>query len=386
VEASPFYSPAERDGDPTFAGDVRAVVTGEIRPAIERYRDFLRDEYRGRARASVAVTDDPGGVGCYRASARFWSTLDLAPEEVHRAGLREMERIRAEMVEIARSEFGTDDVGAVLETVRTDPRYTFESEEAVLAYARAAVERAQAAVDGWFGFVPAARVEVRPFPAFQRQSGGGFYSAGAADGSRPGTYELGTYRPETISRAGMEATAFHETYPGHHLQVSVGLERAGLHPALQYFFSAGMGEGWALYTERLADEMGLYSGPVDRLGMLSNEAVRAARLVVDPGMHVLGWSRERAIDYMLEHTAESRGSVTAEIDRYVAVPAQATSYLLGSLEIQRLRDEAERRLGERFDMRAFHDRVLRDGTVTLPMLAASIASWIDVQESDGPGG
>jgi uncharacterized protein (DUF885 family) len=166
----------------------------------------------------------------------------------------------------------------------------------------------------------------------------------------------------------------------------VGLERAGLHPALQYFFSAGMGEGWALYTERLADEMGLYSGPVDRLGMLSNEAVRAARLVVDPGMHVLGWSRERAIDYMLEHTAESRGSVTAEIDRYVAVPAQATSYLLGSLEIQRLRDEAERRLGERFDMRAFHDRVLRDGTVTLPMLAASIASWIDVQESDGPGG
>ena len=187
--------------------------------------------------------------------------------------------------------------------------------------------------------VPAADVVVRPYPAFQKRTGGGFYTAGPP--GQPGTYLLGTYEPEKLSKAGLEATAFHETYPGHHMQASVVLERGGAHPVLKYFYNSGMGEGWALYTERLADEMGLYSGDIDRLGMLSNEALRAARLVVDPGMHVLGWSRERAIQYMLENTAESESEVAYEIDRYLAVPGQATAYLTGSLEIQRLRFEAD---------------------------------------------
>jgi len=166
------------------------------------------------------------------------------------------------------------------------------------------------------------------------------------------------------------------------MQVSVVLEKGGAHPVLKYFFNSGMGEGWALYTERLADEMGLYSGDIDRLGMLSNEALRAARLVVDPGMHALGWSRERAVAYMLENTAESEGEVGYEIDRYLAVPGQATAYLTGSLEIQRLRAEAEARLGERFDVRAFHDRVLENGTISLPMLRSEIDRWVMEQEGE----
>jgi uncharacterized protein (DUF885 family) len=373
-EDSPFYDPAARADDVGFQSAVRALVSGEIAGAMRRYRAFLIDEYRGRD--EVGVSANPDGDACYRASVWFHTSLEMDPRTIHETGLREMARIQAEMLEIARESFGTDDVPALLQTLRTDPRYTFASEDEVLSYAAAAVARAQAAVGDWFGFVPEAEVAIRPFPAYQKASGGGFYSSGSADGTRPGTYELGTYRPETISRAGMEATAFHETYPGHHLQMSVAIFGQGLHPVLRYVYVAAMAEGWGLYTESLADEMGLYSGPVDRIGMLSNEAMRAARLVVDPGMHALGWTREEAIRYMLDNTAESRGSVESEIDRYIAVPGQATAYLLGSLEIQRLRRDAEERLGDRFDIRGFHDVVLRDGAVSMPQLAAAVEAWV----------
>jgi uncharacterized protein (DUF885 family) len=374
-EDSPFYAPAARSDEAAFADSVRALVVGRIRPAMARYRDFLADEYSGRG--DVGVGANPHGDACYRASVRFHTSLPLDPRDVHETGLREMDRIQTEMLRIARESFGTDDVKGLLQTLRTDPRYTFRSEDDVLAYARAAVDRAAVAVHDWFGFVPDAEVVVKPFPAYQKASGGGFYSSGSADGTRPGTYELGTYDPTSISKAGMEATAFHETYPGHHLQMSVALYGGDVHPVLRYVYVAATAEGWGLYSERLADEMGLYSGDVDRLGMLSNEALRAARLVVDPGMHVLGWTREQAIDYMLENTAESRNSVEGEVDRYIAVPGQATAYMTGSLEIQRLRHEAEQRLGDRFDVKGFHDVVLRDGAVTLPMLREAVARWVE---------
>lgn len=376
TEASPFHDPASRAGDDTFAADVRALHEDRIEPAITRYRDFLRDEYRSGARDAVGVSANPDGQACYAASVRFHTSLPLTAQRVHDNGLREMERIQSEMRTIAERSFNTTDVPALLQRLRTDPQYTFRSEDDVLAYARRAVERAAVAVHEWFGFVPETDVVVKPFPAYQKASGSGFYSAGAEDGSRPGSYELGTYDPTHISRAGMEATAFHETYPGHHLQMSVALHGKGVHPVLRYVYVAGMAEGWGLYSERLADEMGLYTSDVDRLGMLSNEALRASRLVVDPGMHSLGWTRERAIEYMLDHTAESENSVTAEVDRYIAVPGQATAYLTGSLEIQRLRRMAADSLGDAFDVKGFHDRVLGDGAVSLPMLAESIRRWI----------
>jgi uncharacterized protein (DUF885 family) len=193
---------------------------------------------------------------------------------------------------------------------------------------------------------------------------------------------VGTYNPRGISKAGTESTAFHEAYPGHHLQVSVALMNESLPAILRFMYVSGTAEGWGLYSERLADEMGLYSSDLARLGMLSNEAYRAARLVVDPGMHVLGWTRQQAIDYMLEHTAEGIDAISGEVDRYAAVPGQATSYLVGSLEIQRLRQHAEAALGERFDIREFHDRILADGGVTLPMLGASIDAWIEQELAD----
>lgn len=373
-EDSPFYEPATRTNDATFQAELLSVLVDEIRPAMARYRDLLASEYE--ARTAVGVSNNPGGEDCYRAAVRFHTSLSMEASEIHENGLREMDRIQASMLEIARRSFGTDDVRGLLQRLRTDAEFTFGSEDEVLDYARAAVQRGKDAVGDWFGFVPDAEMIVRPFPAYQQASGGGFYSAGSADGTRPGTYELGTYMPQTISKAGMEATAFHESYPGHHLQMSVAIFGGDVHPIMSYMYVAGMAEGWGLYTERLADEMGLYSADLDRMGMLSNEALRAARLVVDPGMHVLGWTREEAIQYMLDHTADSRGSVESEVDRYLAVPGQATSYMTGSLEIQRLRRVAEETMGESFDIKGFHDRVLGNGAVSLPMLQVAIADWM----------
>ncbi len=375
-EESPFYDPAKRDDSQEFKRDYLQILSEVVYPAIRRYRTFLADEYQSRAREAIAVSSDPGGAACYGAMVVYNTSLPLDPKAIHENGHRQMERIHAEVREIGKRSFGIEDPKRLFQLVRTDRKYTFRTGDEVLEYARAAVERGKAAVPQWFGFVPKAEVVVKPFPAFMKRSGGGFYSAGSADGTRPGTYELGIYEPRKISKAGIEATAFHEAYPGHHMQVSVGLEREGLHPVLKYFFFSGSGEGWALYTERLADEMGIYSSDVDRLGMLSNEAFRAARLVVDPGMHVLGWTRQQAIDYMLANTAESQGSIESEVDRYIATPAQATAYLTGSLEIQRLRRIAEEQMGERFDIKVFHDKVIEDGTVTLGMLQRKIETWI----------
>ncbi|MFQ5529543.1 MAG: DUF885 family protein [Gemmatimonadota bacterium] len=383
AEETPFYEPAGRDGDPEFGADLAGVISDEIMPAAQRYRDFLNNEYLATAREAIAVTADPGGRDCYLASVLFYATLPLTPEDIHKTGLREIRRIQTEMREIGRRSFGTEDLDELLEVVRADPGYSFEAQEEIVRFAQDAVDRAKEAMPEWFGFVPEAEVALKPYPDFMEITGGGFYSAGAADGSTPGTYEFGIHDPAGLNRGGgFEATTFHETYPGHHMQVYVAIEGAGVHPVLKFFFTSGLGEGWALYSERLADEAGLYTADVDRLGMLSNEAFRAARLVVDPGMHALGWSRQDAVDYMLANTAASRATVESEISRYIAVPGQATSYLTGSLLIQELRGQAEAAFGDEFDIRQFHDRVIEDGTVTLSMLKSKIESWIDA-ESQG---
>jgi uncharacterized protein (DUF885 family) len=374
TEDSPFFDPARRSDDAGFTGSYKTILEGDVRAAMTEYRDFLANEYEGRDK--VGVSANPNGQLCYRTSVRYHSSLQIIPEDIHRAGLSEMSRIQTEMLRIARESFGTDDLKGLLETLRTDPQYTFETEEAVLDYARAAVERGKAEVGNWFAYAPDSPLIVIPSPAYEQDSGGGFYAAGSADRSRPATYQVGTYNPQGISKAGVEATAFHESYPGHHFQNIVAMFNEDLHPILRFMYVSGMAEGWALYTEKLADEMGLYSSDLDRLGMLSNEAFRAARLVIDPGLHVMGWTREDAIDYMLEYTASGYIGSASEIDRYIAVPGQATSYLLGSMEIQGLRREAEEQLGDDFDIRIFHDKVIANGGVSLPMLRESMKSWI----------
>ena len=374
TEDSPFFSPALRSNDADFVAAFREEYESRVVPALISYQKLLNDEYEGRD--TIGVGANPNGEQCYAASVRYWSSISMDPLEIHRAGLSQMARIQSEMLEIAKTSFGTDDVTGLLAELRTNPEYTFESEAAMLEYVTAAVGRGKAAVGAWFGNVPDAEMIIRASPPYDKDSGGGFYAAGSADGKRPASYQVGTYNPQGISKAGQESTAFHESYPGHHLQGSVAMGNESLHPILRFMFVSGSVEGWALYTERLADEMGLYSNAVARLGMLSNEAYRAARLVVDPGMHVMGWTREDATQYMLNNTAEGIDAVTQEIDRYAAVPGQATSYLLGSLEIQRLRKQAEDTLGEHFDIRQFHDRILVNGGVTIPMLETEIERWI----------
>jgi uncharacterized protein (DUF885 family) len=366
---SPFLSPAARDSSPEFRRELTAVVQGEVRGAIRRYRDHLANEYLPAAREPVGVSANPQGEACYRAAVRYHTSLSMTPEEIHQTGLREMARIRAEMRTIGERSFGTGDVSALLQTLRTDPRYTFRSREQIIRVAQDAVDRARRAVPRWFGIVPEADVVIQPYAPFQEKGAPlGQYNSASDDGSRPGVYLINTYQPEKQSRAGLESVAFHEAYPGHHLQISIAKEREGAHPVTRYFSSSGFTEGWGLYAERLADEMGLFTSDVDRMGLLSNEAHRAARLVVDAGMHALGWSRQRAIDYLLENTTLAATSAAAEVDRYVATPGQASSYMLGNLEIRRLRELQRQRLGDRFDIRAFHDRVLEDGGVTLGML------------------
>jgi len=235
-----------------------------------------------------------------------------------------------------------------------------------------------------FGRLPRAGVEIRPYPAYRENSGTGETLSSSADASRPGIYFIAVRDPTQRSIAGLESTLFHETYPGHHLQGAIALELGDrVHPLARYLSNSGYAEGWALYSERLADELGLYRGPLDRLGMLSDQAARAARLVVDSGIHALGWSRERAVETLRANTAWTPGDIEAEVDRYIAWPGQATAYMLGMLEIRRLRERAEAELGPGFDLRAFHDRVLESGSITLPMLNDSIEAWIRERRRDG---
>jgi len=356
---------------------VTELVKQTIRPAVQRYRDYLEGEYLQSARDPIGVVSSPGGEACYRASVRYWATLDMGAEEIHRIGLEQMESILAEIAEIGQRSFDESDPIVLLRLVRTDPQYLFTTREEMVSYAEAAVARAEAQMSKWFVRLPQAPVIVEPYPAFQEKSAPpGQAVPAASDGSSPGKYLINTYQPETQSRATLEAIAFHEAYPGHHTQFTIAQERTDLHPISRYFYLSGFGEGWGLYTERLADEMGLYSSDLDRLGMLSNLAWRAARLVVDSGMHGLGWSREQALEYMNAHTANNEATNAAEVDRYIAVPGQATSYLLGALEIYRLREWAEAELGEGFDIREFHNQVLEDGAIPLMQLQSKISQWV----------
>jgi uncharacterized protein (DUF885 family) len=294
--------------------------------------------------------------------------------DIHALGLEQIERLMAEMRVIAERSFQTSEVPALLKRLRTDRRFMFKNRDELIAHSAAALARAKQAAPNWFGLLPKADVVIEPYPKYREKNAPNEYNPPAEDGSRPGLFYISAYQAEQKSRSGPESTAFHETIPGHHLQVAIALERQDIHPIGRYVFSSGYVEGWALYAERLADEMGLFSSDLDRLGMLSSQAFRAARLVVDSGLHTLGWTRQQAIDYMLAHTTEEPAAIASEVDRYIIWPGQATAYMLGMMEISRLRSEAQQKLGSSFDIKAFHDRVLEDGGVPLPYLAEKITA------------
>ena len=377
---SPFMSPAQRDRDPAFDKDYEALYKDALVPAFKKYRDFLEKEYLPAAREDIAIAANPDGTACYTASVRLYSSLPAQARSVHETGLRQVESLMTEMRTIAERAFKTTNVPALLQKLRSDPQYMFASRADLIRYSQAALARAKTAAPAWFGLLPKADVKIEPYPRYREKNASNEYNPPSESGDRPGLFYINAYEAEKKSRSPAESTTFHETIPGHHLQMAIALERKEIHPIGRYLGNSGYIEGWALYAERLADEMSLYSSDLDRLGMLSEQAFRASRLVVDPGMHTMGWSRQQAIDYMLAHTAEAPDDIAAEIDRYIVWPGQATAYMLGMLEIRSARDEAQRAMGQKFDMKAFHDRVLEDGAVPITFLASKIRSWAMISQ------
>ena len=360
---------------PEIRDQLLEVIGQDIRPAFERYRAVIVDEIAPTARPDdrPGLSHIPGGAEAYRLLTRAHTSLDIVAEDVHAIGLDEIRRIDAEFVELGARLLGTSGLAETLRALREDPALHFTSREEIEATARAALERANAAIGDWFGRLPKAPCEVVVMPAHEeKHSTIAYYREPAADGSRPGQYYLNTYAPETRPRYEAETLAFHESVPGHHLQLAIMQEVTELPAFRRFNGSTAYIEGWGLYTERLGEEMGLLSTEIDRFGVLSFDAWRASRLVVDTGMHALGWTRQQAIDFMVEHTALGENNIANEVDRYISYAGQALAYKLGQLEILRLRSEARERQGDRFDIRRFHDAVLEQGALPLPVLRAVV--------------
>jgi uncharacterized protein (DUF885 family) len=374
----------EERGDLLY--DVLLAVEQDVYPALAGYREVLEKKILPAARDD----DHPGlkwlddGVVGYRKLVHEQTSLPVEkcdPKAIHEYGLAEVARIRKEIALLGGKLFGTSEVALVQDRLRNDPALFFASREEVQQKASESLTRARSRLRGFFGLVPSTPCEVLPIPAHEEaDSTIAYYREPAADGSRPGRYYVNTSLPETRPRYEAEVLAFHEAIPGHHLQIAIAQEREELPRFRRHFGSTAFVEGWALYTERLCDEMGLYTGDLDRLGMLSFDAWRASRLVVDTGIHFFGWGREEAIEYLFENTLLARNNVETEVDRYIAWPAQALAYKLGQREILALRDEARSALGASFRYPEFHDRVLENGAVTLPVLRSSIEAWLGAGE------
>lgn len=386
------YLASSLDGDP-FANvggpegwdrtELRRVVETEVRPAYRRMAALLKDQLLPVARDDEHcglswLGDD--GAAIYATLVAHHTTLDLPAEEIHAIGLAEVtEKLPAEYAEVGGRLFGISDPASVLDRLRSDPSLRYASGEEIMADAREAFLAAKVRMGDWFGRLPQSDCAIEEVPAFLApDSPSAYYFPPAGDGSRGGTYYVNTHAPEGKARYETASIAFHEAIPGHHLQLAIATELTDV-PRFRRFSLANTAyvEGWGLYSERLADDMGLYRNDLDRLGMLAADSMRACRLVVDTGLHALGWSRQQAVDFMAANMPVSVEEVTVEVDRYIGMPGQALAYKLGQREILRLRAWARAELGERFDIRAFHDAVLTSGAVSLPILAQLVGAWVE---------
>ncbi|HEU5061327.1 MAG TPA: DUF885 domain-containing protein [Kofleriaceae bacterium] len=376
-----------------FARDVRQVVGGEIKKAFQRYRALLADEILPHARGAdrAGIGHMPNGKACYAARVLFETSMALDPEQLHRTGVEEIERINGEMVALGGKLFGRrasrpaggkPAIADILRILREDRSLYYRTADEVVAGAQAALDAARGRIPDFFGRLPRADCVVARVPEFEAPyTTIAYYREPHVDGSKPGEYFINTFKPEVRPRFEMPVLSFHESIPGHHLQIAIAQELTELPAFRRFLGSTAFVEGWALYTERLADEMGLYASDLDRMGMLSYDAWRASRLVVDTGIHLQGWTRARAEQYMREHTALTLENIRNEVDRYISWPGQALAYKVGQLEIIRLRREAEAALGPRFDIKGFHDTVLASGAVTLPVLQGNVAAWVAARKS-----
>jgi uncharacterized protein (DUF885 family) len=375
-EGNPFLSVATRDDDAEFSAAVQKIFDEQIAVAIERYAAYIETEYLSKTRDEIALSFNPQGADCYRALVRSFTTISPPADAIHATGLEQIAYIRADMQAIIDEHYGGGDIEPFLLRLNVDPQFTFNSSEEIVQNAVASLAGIRDILPDLFGLLPKADVIVKAYPPY-RASGTGEYWSSSEDGTRPGIFYIPTSEPEQRSRTGQQSFLYHETYPGHHLQGAIALELGDkVHSIARYLWNSGYGEGWALYSERLMDELDLYTTPLDRMGMLSDQGARAARLVIDTGLHTRGWTRQQAVDYMLANTAWPPIDIESEINRYIAWPGQANAYMLGMLEIMKLRMLAEEQLGDKFDIREFHDRVLENGSVTLPMLEEAVVTWI----------
>ena len=389
VENSSFYRPVRAFSADVPAGDqsrlrqayAQAIGTG-IRPALQRLRSFVADEYLDAARESVGLGQMPGGDRLYQYLVKVNTTTDLSADQIHRIGLDNVARIHAEMEKVkARVGFkGT--LKEFFEHIRTDPKFKPASREALQQGYVAIGKRVETQLPRLFRTLPKTGLEIRPVPALtEKGAARGSYASGTADGSRPGVFYFNAYDLPSRTTPGMETLYLHEGAPGHHFQISLAQENEAL-PSFQRFGgNTAFVEGWGLYAETLGPELGVYTDPYQYFGYLDSQLFRAIRLVVDTGIHSKGWTRDQSIQYILDNSSRGRSNATAETERYIAIPGQALAYKIGQLKISELRERAEKALGARFDLRDFHEQVLMSGALPLAVLEAKIDRWIAVKRA-----
>lgn len=384
VEGSTFYRPIKKFPAALGAADrsrltaaYATFIRDELQPAHERLRDFIKNDYLPHARTTVGLADLPGGAALYRHLVASTTTTTMTPAAIHALGLSEVERIHAAMDQVRTTVGFKGDAKAFATFMRTDPRFAPASREAMRDAFVTIDKKILAAIPRDFALVPQLPLEIRAVPAYKEKTeAAGSYMPGTPDGSRAGVFYYDAYDLPTRFTWGFETLFLHEGIPGHHYQISLAQENTTL-PAFQRFGgNTAYVEGWALYAESLGTELGLFTDPYQLYGHLNDEILRAMRLVVDTGIHDLKWSRDAAIAYMLDNSAMGRTDATAEVERYIAIPSQALAYKVGQLTIQRQRTKAEKQLGPKFDIRAFHAQVLNSGALPMAVLETKVDDWI----------
>ena len=384
TEESPYYGPVLKfpadfsDADKArLTAEYRDIIVNGLYPANARLRDFLRDSYLPLAREQVGLSAMKGGEGLYQYLIEQTTTLALKADDIHNLGLSEVARIKSGM-ETIKNEVGfKGTLPEFFEHLRSDPKFKMSSRDALTQGYYDIGKKVDATISTQFKYLPKAPLEIKPYEEFrEKYEAGGSYQPGTPDGSRPGTFYFNAYDLPSRTTPGMTTLYLHEGAPGHHFQISIAQENEKLPAFMRFGGNTAYVEGWALYSETLGYEMGLFKDPYQRFGTLSDEMLRAMRLVVDTGIHSKGWTREQAIDYMLANSDMGKTDATAEVERYIAIPSQALAYKIGALTILRLKDKAKKELGKKFDVREFHNQVLNTGALPLTVLEKKIDAWI----------
>jgi len=383
---SPFLNlpnPLTQEEKDSLQKAARTVISEQLIPSFESVKTFFEKEYYPTTRKSIGVSETPNGKAYYQSRIKFYTTLDLSPEEIHQKGLEEVSRIKKQMEAIVKEVEFKGSLKEFITFLRTDPQFYAKTPEQLLAYARNIAKKLDEQLPRFFKTLPRKPYGVAAVPeAIAPKYTSGRYVGTSPESTEPGYYWVNTYNLPSRPLYAMPSLTAHEAVPGHHLQGALNQELPESIPQFRRaLYLSAYGEGWGLYTEFLANEMNIYTTPYEHFGKLTYEMWRACRLVVDTGMHVFGWSRQQAVNFMAENTALSLHEINTEIDRYISWPGQALAYKIGELKIRELRSLAEQELGSRFDLREFHERILEKGTVTLPLLEERILNFIEATKS-----